>query len=120
MKLKWQITVIAVLSLSFPWVVWLAFKSLDQTFQTSIVEAAQKQAQVIVSSVQIFNQQHNDSLSGYIPTALASDAALDGADTEWSGSPWYQVTPRMRFKLGQINNHWQLLVAVKEKMIMIY
>ena len=114
MKLKWQITVIAVLSLSFPWVVWLAFKSLDQTFQTSIVEAAQKQAQVIVSSVQIFNQQHNDSLSGYIPTALASDAALDGADTEWAGSPWYQVTPRMRFKLGQINNHWQLLVAVKD------
>ena len=112
MKLKWQITLIAVLSLSFPWVVWQAFKSLNQTFQNNMLEAAANQAQVIVNSVQQFNQDRPDELAGLIPSTLNSDVIIDGNPIEWSETPWYVVTPEFKFKLGTHHQQLHLLVEV--------
>ncbi|MCX7554533.1 ATP-binding protein [Marinicella sp. S1101] len=114
MKLKWQITIIAILSLSFPWVVWQAFKSLNQTFQSNMLDAAAKQAQVIVKSVQQFNQSNAGQLEGLIVTALGPEPAIDGSDGEWTTLPWYVADNDLKFKLGSSQNQLHLLVAVND------
>jgi signal transduction histidine kinase len=112
MKLKWQITLIAVLSLSFPWVVWQAFKSLNQTFQNNMLEAAANQAQLIVNSVQQFNSDRPDELTGLIPSVLTADVRTDGSPNEWTEVPWYEVTAEFKFKLGSHQQQWYLWVEV--------
>jgi len=119
MKLKWQIMLIAIISLSFPWVVWQAFKSLNQTFQSNMLEAAANQAQVIVKSVQQFNQDRPEELVGLIPSPLTEEVVLDGAPTEWVTAPWYEGASNLRFKLGKSNQHLYLLVEVLDNSIYI-
>ncbi len=111
MKLKWQITLIAILSLSFPWVVWQAFVAINQTFQSNMLEAAGNQAQVIVNSVQQFNQDRAGELSGLVATPLTEDVAIDGNLAEWAAVPWYQVNAQFKFKIGR---HQQLLHVLLE------
>ncbi|WP_223789912.1 ATP-binding protein [Marinicella meishanensis] len=112
MKLRWQIGVIAILSLSFPWVVWLAFKSLNQTFQENMLNAAAKQAGLIVSAVQQFNQDRPESLAGLVATELGDEVAIDGNSAEWNTLPWYHLDPRLRFKLGRHQQAHHLLIEV--------
>ena len=112
MKLKWQIMLIAIISLSFPWVVWQAFKSLNQTFQNNMLEAAANQAQVIVNSVQQFNQDRPQELTGLIPSQLTADIQIDGNITEWTAAPWYVVNPKFRFKLSNHSQQFFLLIQV--------
>ncbi len=121
MKLKWQITIIAILSLSFPWVVWQAFKSLNQTFQSNMLDAAGKQAQVIVNSVQQFNQTRPDGLDGLIVIQLNDEAGIDGNDAEWSALPWYTVDKNLKLKLGQNQpeNQLHLLIDVVDNSVVI-
>lgn len=115
MKLKWQITIIAILSLSFPWVVWQAFKSLNQTFQNNMLDAAAKQAQVIVNSIQQFNQSNPNELAGLVATQLNTEAAIDGNVDEWSAIPWYQADQHLKFKLGlTTTNQYQLVIEVDD------
>lgn len=114
MKLKWQITIIAILSLSFPWVVWQAFKSLNQTFQSNMLDAAAKQAQVIVKSAQQFNQSNAGQLDGLIAAPLGPEPAIDGSDGEWSALPWYVADKDLKFKLGKTENQLHLLVVVAD------
>lgn len=115
MKLKWQITLIAILSLSFPWVVWQAFKSLNQTFQTNMLEAAANQAQLIVNSVQQFKQDRPDELAGLIATPLFDDVSIDGNPVEWTAAPWYKISPQFKFKLGQHQQQLHLLIEVQDE-----
>ncbi|TDR19617.1 ATP-binding protein [Marinicella litoralis] len=121
MKLKWQISIIAVLSLSFPLVVWLAFKSLNQTFQDNMLAAADKQAQVIVNSVQQFHQDRVDELSGWIAgdlsLAQSNEVAIDGNLTEWEHIPWYRINHRMRFKIGRLQQQTHLVVEVLDNSV---
>lgn len=119
MKLKWQISIIAILSLSFPWVVWQAFKSLNQTYQDNILAAAGKQAQVIVNSVQQYKQDRSTELDGFIPTPLTTDVAVDGMPTEWAAVPWYVLDYRLKFKLGSHQQQLHLLVEVLDNSLYI-
>ncbi len=112
MKLKWQIGIIAILSLSFPWVVWQAFKSLNQTFQDNMLNAAGKQAQVIVNAVQQYKQDRSGELDGLVATELSNDVAIDGNPAEWSNIPWYHVDHRLRFKLGSHQDLFHLFIEV--------
>ncbi len=114
MKLKWQISIIAILSLSFPWVVWQAFKSLNQTFQDNMLAAAGKQAQVIVNSVQQYHQDRPGDLQGFVPMALGNEVAIDGIDTEWNQIPWYHVNHQLRFKLGRHQGLYHLFIEVMD------
>ncbi len=121
MKLKWQISIIAILSLSFPLVVWLAFKSLNQTFQDNMLAAADKQAQVILNSVQQFHQDRLPDLAGWISgdlsTAEPNDILIDGNLTEWQHIPWYRIDHRMRFKIGHHLNQSHLLIEVLDNSV---
>lgn len=114
MKLKWQISIIAILSLSFPWVVWQAFISLNQTFQNNMLAAANKQAQVIVNSVEQFHKIHPQDLNGLVAVELNDDAQIDGLFNEWTAIPWYQINHRIKFKLGQLGDHIHVLVEVQD------
>lgn len=121
MKLKWQISVIAILSLSFPLVVWFAFKSLNQTFQDNMLAAADKQAQVILNSVQQFHQDRSSDLNGWIAgdltVAQTNEILIDGNLTEWEHIPWYRINHRMRFKIGQLQQQTHLLVEVLDNSV---
>lgn len=117
MKLKWQILLIATLSLSFPWVVWQTFKSLNLTFQKNMLDAAANQAQVIVNSVQQFNQDRHQELAGLVPSMLTKDVAIDGNPIEWSEVPWYVVTQKFKFKIGFHQQELHLYVAVSDSSI---
>ncbi len=119
MKLKWQIGIIAILSLSFPWVVWQAFKSLNQTFQDNMLNAAGKQAQVIVNAVQQYNKDRNNELAGFVATALTGEVGTDGNPEEWSNIPWYHVDHRLRFKLGKYQNKHHLFIEVVDDSLFI-
>lgn len=117
MKLKWQISIIAFLSLSFPWVVWQSFKALNHTFQSNMLAAVDKQAQITLSSLQQFYNSHSEDLTGFVVSELPDDSAIDGNITDWEMIPWYHINHRMRFKLGQskpnqANNKTHLLVEV--------
>jgi len=112
MKLKWQISVIAILSLSFPLVVWMAFKSLNQTFQNNMLASAEKQAQVILNSVQQYHRDRVDALQGWVAEPLNNETAIDGNLTEWESIAWYHINPRLRFKIGRYQQYIHLLVEV--------
>jgi signal transduction histidine kinase len=111
MKLKWQISIIAFLSLSFPLVVWLAFAALNQTFQDNMLAAAHKQAQVIVNSVEQFQQNRPGALTGWVVPAI-EDVLIDGNATEWDGLPWYHINHRMRFKAATHDGQLHMLIEV--------
>lgn len=121
MKLKWQISIIAILSLSFPLVVWFAFKSLNQTFQDNMLAAADKQVQVILNSVQQFHQDRSSDLTGWISSDLTlaqnNEIQIDGNLTEWESIPWYRINHRMRFKIGHQQQQTHVLIEVLDNSI---
>lgn len=119
MKLKWQITIIAILSLIFPWVVWQSFIALNQTFQNNMLESAAKQAQIIVNSVQQFAQSKPNDLEGMVATPLGDDVAIDGNEAEWLNIPWYEIDSNIKYKIGISSTDYHLLVDVKDNSIKI-
>ncbi|MFC3194469.1 ATP-binding protein [Marinicella sediminis] len=112
MKLKWQISIIAFLSLSFPLVVWLAFVALNQTFQSNMLAAADKQARVIVNSVEQFHRDRPTDLQGWVAEPLTAPVVIDGSSNEWEALPWYRINHRMRFKTGQHQQQLHVLIEV--------
>ncbi|MCB1583115.1 MAG: hypothetical protein KDI92_08630 [Xanthomonadales bacterium] len=119
MKLKWQISIIAFLSLSFPLVVWLAFKALNTTYQNNMLAAADKQAQVILNSVEQYFQDRQQDLEGWVVGQLADDLAIDGQSPEWDDIPWYRVDHRLQFKLAREKQQLLLLIEVQDNSIFI-
>ena len=77
-----------------------------------MLDAAANQAQVIVNSVQQFNQDRNQELMGLVPSKLTSDVAIDGNPIEWADVPWYVVTQQFKFKIGYHQEELHLLVHV--------
>ncbi len=77
-----------------------------------MLEAAANQAQVIVNSVQQFNQDRPEGLVGLIPSILTADVAIDGNPIEWTQAPWYRVTPKFKYKLGSHQQQLHLLIEV--------
>ena len=112
MKLKWQISIIAFLSLSFPLVVWWAFVALNETFQDNMLAAADKQAQVIVNSVEQYHRSNPEDLQGWVAGPLTEPVVIDANSSEWEALPWYHINHRMRFKSGQHQQQLYLLVEV--------
>ncbi len=120
MKLRWQISIIALLSLSFPVLAWFAFKQLNQTYQDGMVVAAKKQAQVIKQSLLQFGKNHPDGISGLLHESLGEDSAIDGSDTEWQNLAWHDIDYKLRFKIAQFQSTdnttaWRLLIEGKDR-----
>lgn len=113
MKLRWQISIIALLSLSFPLLAWYAFKQLNQTYQEGMVVAAQKQADVIKQSVLQFANNNPEGIEGLVYEQLPS-AAIDGSDGEWEPLAWHAIDYKLRFKIAQFNGQWHLLIEAKD------
>ncbi len=119
MKLKWQISIIAFLSLSFPLVVWFAFKALNNTYQDNMLAAADKQAQVILNSIEQYYQDRQQELQGWVLHELSDDIAIDGQTTEWNQVSWYRVDRRLQFKVAKQNQQLYLLIEVHDDSVFI-
>ncbi|WP_154224586.1 ATP-binding protein [Marinicella rhabdoformis] len=113
MKLRWQISIIALLSLSFPLLAWYAFKQLNQTYQEGMVVAAQKQADVIKQSVVQYANNNPAGIEGLVYEQLTS-GEIDGNDAEWQTLAWHVVDYKLRFKIAQINDQWRMLIEGKD------
>lgn len=111
MRLRWQISIIALLGLCFPLVAWWAFDQLNQTYQDGMVAAAQKQADVIKKSVQQYaHNQGLEGVSGLVPVDLGQDSDNEGDFSEWNEVPWYAADDDLQFKLGRQGTQWRLMV----------
>ncbi len=111
MKLRWQISIIALLALCFPLVAWLAFSQLNQTYQNNMVLAVEKQAQIIKHSIESFYESQGPlGVQGLVAQPLSEDSDIDGNFSEWSDLPWYEVDPNLKFKLGLYNRELWLMV----------
>lgn len=114
MKLKWQISIIAFLSLSFPLVVWFAFNALNQTYQENMLAAAEKQAQVILNSVEQYHQDRNQDLQGWVLAEFNQAPKIDGQVNEWEPITWYRINHRLRFKIASHGSQLYILADIQD------
>lgn len=113
MKLRWQIGIIALLSLSFPLLAWYAFVQLNQSHQQNMLQAAEKQASIITQSIKQFAIT-KPSLHGLVAEPLSQPPLLDGNPGEWQQLIWYPIDQAIRYKLGTWQNRLLLLIEVKD------
>ena len=81
-----------------------------------MLAAADKQAQVILNSVEQFHQDRLSDLTGWIAGDLSASpnnqVLIDGNLSEWEQIPWYRINHRMRFKIGHLQQQTHLLIEV--------
>ncbi|MCF6299614.1 MAG: ATP-binding protein [Proteobacteria bacterium] len=110
MKLRWQIILIALFSLSFPVVAWFSFSTLNSSYQKNIIEATHKQTDIILTSIQIFAKDKREDFTGYFPQ-LIDTLHIDGDDTEWSEVVAYAITENLSVKFAKKDQ--QLILFIK-------
>lgn len=113
MKLRWQIGIIALLSLSFPLLAWYAFVQLNQSYQHNMLQAAEKQAAIINQSIKQFAGT-KPTLDGLIAEPLKQAPQLDGNSDEWQSLTWYPINSAIRFKLATWQSQLLLLIEVQD------
>ncbi len=112
MKLKWQIGIIALLSLSFPVLMWLTLSRLNQSYQQNLLTTGQQQARLIANSIEQFQADFGQLLTGIVPQTLSPPIQLDGVPDEWQLLTAYQPDAQLQFKLGQYQQQLYLWVSV--------
>lgn len=89
MKLKYQLLLLALLSLLFPITGWLALKSVDKEFRLTIEQASKNTLLSLKASVQqMLQSDPNFELDGLIPEAI-DNFILDGDSNEWDAITAY-------------------------------
>jgi len=114
MKLKWQVVTIALLSLSFPVVVWLVFWQLNLSYQNNLLATTVKQADLLKSSISQQQINAENHLSGLIASPLNEPINIDGRDDEWLDVPWYTADKQLSFKWAYHGDHNYLWVQVTD------
>ena len=112
MKLKWQIGIIALLSLSFPVLMWLTLSRLNQSYQQNLLTTGQQQARLIANSIEQFQADFGQLLTGIVPQTLSPPIQLDGVPDEWQLLTAYQPDAQLQIKLGQYQQQLYLWVSV--------
>lgn len=114
MKLKWQIGAIALLSLSFPVLMWLTLSRLNHSYQQNLLATGQQQAQVIANSLEQYLSDYDNPFTGIVPQTLSSPVHLNGMSDEWQALPVYQPDDHLQFRLAKTQQHLYLWVSVKD------
>jgi len=114
MKLKWQIGAIALLSLSFPILMWLTLSRLNHSYQQNLLTTGQQQAQVIANSIEQYLSDYSNPFTGIVPQPLTAPIQLNGLSDEWQALPSYQPDDQLQFRLGQNQQALYLWAAVKD------
>ncbi len=114
MKLKWQIGTIALLSLSFPILMWLTLSRLNLSYQQNLLTSGQQQARLIANSVEQYLTDFDNPFTGIVPQMLASPAQLNGISDEWQTLPIYQPDEHIQFRLGRYQQGLYLWVSVQD------
>jgi len=113
MKLKYQLLLLALLSLLFPVTGWIALKSVDKEFRLSIEQASKNTLISLKASVQQMLQSNSKlELQGIVPTAI-ENFRLDGENTEWSTVTAYNYnnqTDTLLVKIGLVDNNLVMLI----------
>jgi signal transduction histidine kinase len=113
LKLKYQLLLLALLSLLFPITGWFALKSVDQEFRISIEQASKNTLTSLKASAQQIIQNNSDiGLQGFVP-AKVSNFLLDGDDTEWRTILPYQYknkNEKLSIKIGFNNSNILMLI----------
>ncbi len=120
MKLKYQLLLLALLSLLFPITGWLALKSVDKEFRLTIEQASQNTLSSLVASVQqILQSDSSLELNGLIPAVIENFVA-DGDSGEWNTVIDYQYTSEtdtLQVKMALDQNYLYLLLASNDATI---
>jgi signal transduction histidine kinase len=113
MKLKYQLLLLALLSLLFPFAGWLALKSVDKEFRLSIENASKNTLMSLKASIQQqikFNQ--NFKLKG-LSVQQIDEINLNGDDAEWSDLISYSFNRQqlqLNLKIATVHNQLALLI----------
>jgi len=112
MKLKYQLLLLALLSLLFPITGWLALKSVDKEFRLSLEQAAKNTLISLQASVQQLLQSNDKwQLHGFVSRPL-QNFILDGDGSEWQALKAFeytQNTEKLSVKIAT-NAHYLLLL----------
>ena len=107
MKLKYQLLLLALLSLLFPITGWFALKSVDKEFRVSIEQASKNTLTSLKASAQQIIQNNSDiGLHGLVPIKV-SHFILDGDDSEWLSILPYNYSntnENLNVRIGYDNN----------------
>ena len=83
MKLKYQLLLLALLSLLFPITGWFALRSVDKEFRLSLEQASKNTLISLKASIQqILIKGEKIDLHGFVPESI-EDFVLDGDVPEW-------------------------------------
>jgi signal transduction histidine kinase len=113
MKLKYQLLILALLSLLFPFAGWLALKSVDKEFRLSIENASKNTLLSLKSSIQQqlkFND--NFKIKG-LSVQNIEEIRLNGEDSEWTKLIPYTFknnSGQLQLKLAMVKNQLALLI----------
>ncbi|HFC30335.1 MAG TPA: hypothetical protein ENJ44_04750, partial [Oceanospirillales bacterium] len=118
MKLKYQLLLLALMSIVFPITGWLALKSVDKEFRLGMEQAAQSTLTSLQASLsQIINNNSSISLKGFVVEGLAH-LSVDGDDSEWQGIQAYNFkdkTFQLSIKMAQFQNKLVLLIRTNDQ-----
>lgn len=114
MKLKWQIGIIALLSLCFPILMWLTLSRLNLSYQNNLLNAGRQQANLIANSIEQYLSDFDQPISGLIAEPLTPPIQLNGLSDEWLSLTAYEADEQLQFKLGQHRQQLYLWVLVKD------
>ena len=113
MKLKYQLLLLALLSLLFPVTGWIALKSVDKEFRLSIEQASKNTLISLKSSVQQMLQSDLKlELQGIVPTTI-ENFRLDGENTEWSTTTAYNYNNQadtLLVKIAIVDDNLAMLI----------
>ncbi|KAA3638495.1 MAG: hypothetical protein DWP95_12515 [Proteobacteria bacterium] len=119
MKLKWQIGTIALLSLSFPILMWITLSRLNISYQQNLLTTGQQQTQVLGNSIEQYLIDYDNHFTGLIAQPLTTTAQLNGLSDEWQELPTYDLGDHLQFRLGKYKQQLYLWVSVKDSSLLI-
>lgn len=114
MKLKWQIGTIALLSLSFPVLMWLTLSHLNHSYQQNLLTAGQQQAKLIANSIEQYMSDYGNPFIGLVAQPLPSPVRLNDLSEEWQAVSLYTPDDQLRFKLARHQQQLYLWVSVND------
>lgn len=113
MKLKYQLLLLALLSLLFPITGWFALKSVDKEFRLSLEQASQNTLVSLKASIQqLLSTDETLDLQGFVPGNI-DEFVLDGDAQEWSEIKAYVYTnnkQRLSLKLAKNEQYLMLML----------
>lgn len=114
MKLKYQLLLLALLSLLFPITGWFALRSVDKEFRLSLEQASKNTLVSLKASVQqlIVNDEKID-LHGFVPEPI-EDFVLDGDVQEWQAiKPYVYHNKNQKLSLKLAINTQYLMAMIE-------